>query len=544
MDGYLTFDRYCSDEAVRQTLRGHRVPHANTPVAYAQWLAHARTVWDAANRQMTSSTTVNPLSKASPPQGEVPFAAYPLPSLSDIEKSTASLLRFDGACEVTCRFPPMREIEALLQSYEVLLRIFFHGTLAMLRCTASPDEKLKQNPFRPSAHTKRKEEDVAQHSEKEEQQRTALRQSMKSTQSAIRSIHAQIQQLEQDGAIGPQPDRFCHLYVLNELYSFYRLMRCMDTLPVEKRRVLIQTSRLMGRRYRGEAFEALLAALDAIDDSNDAALAAAHAHTHQLVVAGLQSATTVPWQFPSVTAPALRLVFPDAAEPVATLATDASTNGDDSTTSASNQAQAADDEIESVDTKSPKVMDVSSAASFAAQRKKTAVVLHTGPMAAALAAPIHQRSAKRTRDDSPDCTLGEVVRLSGGHAAPEGPERSKFQQKAAAQQPQPQQQQQQHRPAAVVVRATAANPYPCRSKYHSRFVNDSKHASRECDFCTVCHMLEFLFNGCKFICCWKHEPTPRKIQQHLRQYPAICRLAEQRMLNWARGIFPDPIELP
>jgi hypothetical protein len=102
----------------------------------------------------------------------------------------------------------------------------------------------------------------------------------------------------------------------------------------------------------------------------------------------------------------------------------------------------------------------------------------------------------------------------------------------------------------VITRATTtagtkrSHQYPCRSIYHERFSTDDKHGSRECPYCTVCHMMEFLFNGCKTNCVWQHEPTERKVRLHLGKYADICSLALRRMGDWSRGIHPEKMQLP
>ncbi|RNE95675.1 uncharacterized protein Tco025E_09951, partial [Trypanosoma conorhini] len=76
----------------------------------------------------------------------------------------------------------------------------------------------------------------------------------------------------------------------------------------------------------------------------------------------------------------------------------------------------------------------------------------------------------------------------------------------------------------------------CSSKYHARYSAPDKHASRECPFCTVCHMMEALFNGYTRTCCWGHGPTERRIAFHLKHHPRVHAAALERLASWRQGL--------
>lgn len=86
--------------------------------------------------------------------------------------------------------------------------------------------------------------------------------------------------------------------------------------------------------------------------------------------------------------------------------------------------------------------------------------------------------------------------------------------------------------------------YPCRSKYHTKYSVPEKHASRECSYCAVCHLMEILFNGCVGGCAWKHDPTPKKLALHLKRFPSVYGLALQQYDALLAGERLRPIELP
>jgi hypothetical protein len=473
--------------------------------------------------------------------------------------------------ELLHRFAPVGEIEALLQCHEVLLRMFFHSMLSVLEL--SKEERLHQNltaasPSGRAVNAGSPDEQVDEFKHR----RQALQRTIKFTQESLKKTQSRVQELDHSGTLGPQPGRYCHVHVLTELFSFYRLLRNnLSSIPQEKRRMFMETSQLVSQRYRGDAFLNLSNALSAAasDTQLSQPTQASILDTEQLRALGVLAAVTVPYQFPSITGPALRGAFPDAQEPSATLvpvagavtvsADDAAGEQQKSPDDDCTDDDDDDDDIESVDgTKAPPSVappppPPPTVRPSTLNQKRTAVLLHSGTMDAPTKTTAQQNAsgnilAKRPRedvvvsDDEVDVALGDIVRGkpvsmsrapdlgNGGSSLPRRPTATQI--PAAA-------------PVNVVVRATAAIPYPCRSKYHADFVSDpKKHASKECQFCSVCHMMELLFNGCKMLCCWKHEPTPRKIQQHLKAFPHVYRLADQRMHDWSRGVFPDPIELP
>ncbi|KAK7197318.1 hypothetical protein NESM_000678800 [Novymonas esmeraldas] len=75
----------------------------------------------------------------------------------------------------------------------------------------------------------------------------------------------------------------------------------------------------------------------------------------------------------------------------------------------------------------------------------------------------------------------------------------------------------------------------CASRYHARYADPAKHASRECAHCATCHLMEILFrcNTCR--CPWNHWPTSRKIQWHLKGFPQVMKLAQERFAAMQRG---------
>ena len=93
---------------------------------------------------------------------------------------------------------------------------------------------------------------------------------------------------------------------------------------------------------------------------------------------------------------------------------------------------------------------------------------------------------------------------------------------------------------AVMVQRHA---FECRSKYHARFSSAEKHASNSCKFCNICHMMEFLFNGCRRDCTWNHKPTARKVSLHLRDHPTVLALAQKRFEEMQRGVVLEPLEI-
>lgn len=86
--------------------------------------------------------------------------------------------------------------------------------------------------------------------------------------------------------------------------------------------------------------------------------------------------------------------------------------------------------------------------------------------------------------------------------------------------------------------------FECRSQYHPRYASATLHASAACSFCTCCHTMEFLFNGCKADCCWKHRPTERKLTTHLRAFPDILAAARARLDELQAKGWIAPLVIP
>ncbi|KEG12859.1 hypothetical protein DQ04_01371060 [Trypanosoma grayi] len=80
----------------------------------------------------------------------------------------------------------------------------------------------------------------------------------------------------------------------------------------------------------------------------------------------------------------------------------------------------------------------------------------------------------------------------------------------------------------------------CCSKFHALYSKPEKHASKGCQFCVVCHMMEKLFNGYANDCYWNHRPTERRIMFHLRRFPDVCATALQRLSNLEQGVVLPP----
>ncbi|GET93450.1 hypothetical protein, conserved [Leishmania tarentolae] len=83
---------------------------------------------------------------------------------------------------------------------------------------------------------------------------------------------------------------------------------------------------------------------------------------------------------------------------------------------------------------------------------------------------------------------------------------------------------------------TASGYIACMSKYHARYADPAKHASSECPYCTTCHLMEVIFGGNKHNCSWGHWPTPRKIKLHLKQFPKVMKLAQERFAAMQCGV--------
>ena len=87
--------------------------------------------------------------------------------------------------------------------------------------------------------------------------------------------------------------------------------------------------------------------------------------------------------------------------------------------------------------------------------------------------------------------------------------------------------------------------FPCMSKYHTGFSEEMRHASKECCFCSKCHILETLFNSdsdsCKFSA---HTPTEPRIQKILDGKPdALLLQALKRFDEWKASGNLEPEEL-
>ncbi|EKF29136.1 hypothetical protein MOQ_007094 [Trypanosoma cruzi marinkellei] len=82
----------------------------------------------------------------------------------------------------------------------------------------------------------------------------------------------------------------------------------------------------------------------------------------------------------------------------------------------------------------------------------------------------------------------------------------------------------------------------CCSKYHTQYSTAERHASKECQFCVVCHMMEILFNGYTKKCCWGHGPSENRIAFHLKRYPRVYEAALQRLAKWRQGVSLPPCE--
>ncbi|PBJ74920.1 hypothetical protein BCY84_11851 [Trypanosoma cruzi cruzi] len=80
----------------------------------------------------------------------------------------------------------------------------------------------------------------------------------------------------------------------------------------------------------------------------------------------------------------------------------------------------------------------------------------------------------------------------------------------------------------------------CCSKYHTQYSTAERHASKECQFCVVCHMMEILFNGYTKKCCWGHDPSENRIAFHLKRYPRVYEAALQRLAKWRQGVSLPP----
>jgi hypothetical protein len=98
--------------------------------------------------------------------------------------------------------------------------------------------------------------------------------------------------------------------------------------------------------------------------------------------------------------------------------------------------------------------------------------------------------------------------------------------------------------AGAAVAAAAGGKHACTSKYHARYGLAGSHGSSECPFCSTCHLLEFLFNGCTRDCAWRHVPTEKKVRYHCRRHPHILAIALRRTQDLLRGVRLLPTEIP
>ena len=78
---------------------------------------------------------------------------------------------------------------------------------------------------------------------------------------------------------------------------------------------------------------------------------------------------------------------------------------------------------------------------------------------------------------------------------------------------------------------------PCVSKYHATFSSSELHGSKKCPFCSKCHILETLFNGCKEDCGYDaHTPSLSRVQKLLNGHPnGVLNVAENRQKLWEKG---------
>ncbi|KAG5490249.1 hypothetical protein JKF63_00368 [Porcisia hertigi] len=83
---------------------------------------------------------------------------------------------------------------------------------------------------------------------------------------------------------------------------------------------------------------------------------------------------------------------------------------------------------------------------------------------------------------------------------------------------------------------TASGHIPCMSQYHARYAEPAKHASSECPYCATCHLMEIIFRDNRQNCTWGHWPTPRKIHFHLKRFPQVMKLAQERAAAMQRGV--------
>lgn len=166
--------------------------------------------------------------------------------------------------------------------------------------------------------------------------------------------------------------------------------------------------------------------------------------------------------------------------------------------------------------------------------------------------PSYRAPTLRVRSASPE-TLGDMLNaVQDKREADVGAKRVRFD--AVAPSSIPQRQTTVHTLQPRPPQPVADRPVPavstdarfpgCESKYHARYSSRDKHASAKCRYCTVCHCMEFLFNGCRRDCCWGHKPTERRITLLLRGHPDVKRQALQRMVEFGRAGFAEPTEIP
>jgi hypothetical protein len=132
------------------------------------------------------------------------------------------------------------------------------------------------------------------------------------------------------------------------------------------------------------------------------------------------------------------------------------------------------------------------------------------------------RIGKRPRNEQPDLVSG-----ARQNAVPPPRQRP----------PPPPSPQRVNPTIARVVQAPPAghssNP-ACISKYHSKY-GQGKHASKECAYCAVCHMLEALFNRNRRRCAWKHVVSSKRIATHLKAFPKALTLGKERCAEIEAG---------
>ncbi|CAD2212888.1 hypothetical protein ADEAN_000030600 [Angomonas deanei] len=93
-------------------------------------------------------------------------------------------------------------------------------------------------------------------------------------------------------------------------------------------------------------------------------------------------------------------------------------------------------------------------------------------------------------------------------------------------------------PAPAPKQNTSKNGIDCVSPYHEKYGKGK--ASSKCKYCTVCHMLEVVFNDCKADCPWNHWPSETKLKYHLSRNPKLLKIASERLFKLNRGEKLEP----